>query len=322
MDSLEAKPIPGTEGGRKSILLARRSVGGVFAGGKLKKISVSGGAALPLGDATNHYGANWGSRGMIAFVPSNGSGLQQVSDGGGTLHPLTDLEKGELSHRWPDFLPASKAVLFAAGTGGAIFANGRVAVQSVGTGERRNLIQEGAHPRYAPSGHLVYAQRGSLMAVPFDPQRLAVTGTAVPMVDGVLQSPVNGSAQYSFSATGSLVYIPGTVQSNQSKLVRVSRNGAEQPLAAPARVYRGPRLSSPHGRRVAVTIQEQESQVWLYDLSRETLTRLTFGGNTNNNPSWTPDGKRIAFESSKEGPLNVFLAIGRRHWRPRAVDQQ
>src|SRR4029077_20632013 len=166
----------------------------------------------------------------------------------------------------------------------------------------------GTNPRYAPTGHLVYAQGGSLMAVQFDPQRLAITGTAVPVVGGVLQSPVSGAAQYSFSATGSLVYVPGGVQSNQSKLVWVSRNGAEQPLAAPARAYRGPRLS-PDGHQVAVAIQEQESQVWLYDLSRETLTRLTFGGNVNNNPSWTPDGKRIAFESNKEGTLNIFWQL-------------
>jgi hypothetical protein len=108
------------------------------------------------------------------------------------------------------------------------------------------------------------------MAVPFDPQRLAVTGTAVPVVEGVLQSPVSGAAQYSFSATGSLVYVLGGVQSNQSKLVWVSRDGAEQPLTAPARAYRGPRLS-PDGRRVAVGITEQESHYRI-------LERLEGGG--------------------------------------------
>ena len=118
------------------------------------------------------------------------------------------------------------------------------------------------------------------MAVPFDPQRLTVTGAAVPVVEGVLQSPVSGAAQYSISATGSLVYVPGGVQAAQRRLVWVSRNGAEQPLAAPAHAYLHPRLS-PDGRRVAVAITEQETQIWLYDLSRETLTRLTFEGNAN-----------------------------------------
>jgi Tol biopolymer transport system component len=152
---------------------------------------------------------------------------------------------------------------------------------------------------------VVYAQAGSLMAVLFDPQRLEVTGTAVPVVENVLQSPTTGAAQYSISTTGSLIYVAGGVQSAQSRLMWVSRSGAEQPLTAPARPYGFPRIS-PDGRRVAVTIAEQESQCWLYDLSRETLTRLTFEGNQNYNPLWTPDGKRIAFESNNSGPINIF----------------
>jgi eukaryotic-like serine/threonine-protein kinase len=146
------------------------------------------------------------------------------------------------------------------------------------------------------------------MAVPFDPERLTAMGAAVPVVEGVLQSPFNGHAQYSFSGTGSLVYVPGGAQSAQRRLVWVSRNGAEQPLAAAARAYSSPRLS-PDGRQVAVGIAEQETQVWLYDLSRETSTRLTFEGSNNANPVWTPDGKRIAFSSNKEGPSNVFWQL-------------
>jgi eukaryotic-like serine/threonine-protein kinase len=308
MDSLESTPIPGTEGAFDPFFSPDSQWLGFFAGGKLMKVAVSGGAALNLGDAAFPYGASWSSQGIIAFAPATVLALQQLPDAGGTPKPLTRFENADVSHRWPEFLPGGKAVLFGAGNNGVDFTNAQVAVQSVRTGERRNLIQGGTNPRYAPSGHLVYAQGGSLIAVPFDPQRLTATGAAVPVVEGVLQSPVTGAAQYSISATGSLVYVSGGVQSAQNRLVWVSRSGVEQPVAAPAHVYVFPRLS-PDGRRVAVAIQDQASQIWLYDLSRETLTRFTFVGSTNQNANWTPDGKRIVFLSNKEGPLNPFWQL-------------
>ncbi|HYL85789.1 MAG TPA: protein kinase [Candidatus Angelobacter sp.] len=306
MDSLEARPVPGSEGAANPFFSPDSQWLGFFAGQKLKKISISGGAAETLGDATLAHGASWSDHGTIAFSPATASFLQQVSEAGGAQQPLTRLAVGEVSHRWPEFLPGGKALLFAASTSSFSWTNSQVIVQALGTGERRNLIQGATHPRYASSGHLVYAQGGNLMALPFDARRLAVTGAAVPVVENVAHSPTAGAAQYSISATGTLVYVPGGVQADQRRLVWVARNGAEQPAAAPARAYMFPRIS-PDGRRVAVGITEQETQLWLYDLAREALTRFTFEGNVSLNAAWTSDGKWIAFQSSKEGQApNIY----------------
>jgi Tol biopolymer transport system component len=299
MDNPETRPIPGTEGAAFPFFSADGQWLGFFLGGNLKKISVSGGGALTLGKAQAPLGASWSSGGTIIF--GNESVLQQISDSGGVPQTLTRLERGEIQ-RWPDILPEGNAVLFAIGAGGPGLS--RIGVYSTRTGERRDLVPAGTYPRYAASGHLVYAQAGSLMAVPFQPQRLEVTGPPVTVVEGVQQSAFGGAADYSISATGTLVYLSAGTQS-QRKLVWVSRSGAEQALATPPRLYDWPQLS-PDGRRV---VMEIGPQLWLYDLTRDTLTPFTFEGNLNQAPVWTPDGTRIVFNSNKEGPRNLFWQL-------------
>ena len=145
------------------------------------------------------------------------------------------------------------------------------------------------------------------MAVPFDPVALEVRGNPAPVVEGVMGDSNTGAVQFSLSNTGSLAYVPGTPQSQRLNLVWVDRHGAAQPLAAPPRAYRAPRLS-PDGRQVAVGIG---SDVWIYDIPRDTLTRFTFeGNNASTGALWTPDGKRLVFPSNKGGGAsNLF-------WKP------
>src|ERR1700675_3537646 len=182
MDSLEAKPIPGTDGAVNPFFSPDGQWLGFFAGGKLKKASVSAGASLSIGEAASPNGASWGSQGAIAFAPTNVSPILQMPDVGGVATPLSHLDKQENSQRWPEFWPDGKAVLFAAGFTAGNWTNVEVAVQPSGMGARRNLVP-GTNPRYATSGHLIYAQGGSLMAAAFDPREVMTTGQAIPMVD-------------------------------------------------------------------------------------------------------------------------------------------
>jgi eukaryotic-like serine/threonine-protein kinase len=297
MDGLEARPIPGTEGGTAPFFSPDGQWVGFSAGGKLKKILLSGGAPITLADFSPQGGpgATWSSQGTIAFVPQSAGPILQISDSGGSPQPLTRLEKGEGGDGVPQFLPGSRAMLFLHSTAFTpTNPNATIVAQSLRTGERRDLLQvQGVTiPSYASTGHLVYGQGTNLMAVPFDPQRLALTGAAVPVIEGAVPY------QFSFSSTGSLVYIPSSTQARQLKLVWVDRRGAEQTVAAPPHNYVMPRVS-PDGQRVAAGIEEADSQIWLYDLSRDTLTRLTFEGNANVDPLWTPDGKRIVFKGGQ-----------------------
>jgi serine/threonine protein kinase/Tol biopolymer transport system component len=305
LDSQESKPVAGTEGAVAPFFSPDGRWIGFFAGGKLKKVSVNGGPVATLANTPVPGGGNWSSKGILAIQGFRLGGLQQISQGGGTVQPLTSVERTEGTHGWPELLPGGNAVLFAGSATVAGWNNAQIAAQPIGGGERKNLVA-GTQPRYALTGHLLYMQSGTLMAAPFEPQRLALTGSAVPAVEGIEQSLVTGAAQYSISSTGTLVYLAGGLTGRKNRMVWVTRNGEEKLLLAAPRNYEFPRVS-PDGWRVAVTIADQEAHIWVYDVDRDNFTRLTFGGNVNNVPTWSPDGKRIAFRSNRAGgPGSLF----------------
>ena len=299
-------PIPGTEGARSPFFSPDGQWVGFFAGGKLKKVAVRGGEPVSLCNAPNPHGATWMER-RIIFAPIVYSGLSEVSEDGGTPRAVTTLDskRGERAHRWPELLPGGRAVVFTVWTG-ARWEDSQVVVQSLQTGERRVLVQGGTSARYAPSGHLVYARAGTLMAVPFDHQRLEATGPPVTVVEGVQQAST-GAAQFALAGLTWLVYVPGGVQGSESSLVRVDRQGRAVPLSAAGRAYFSPRVS-PDGKRVVLEIAGASTDLHILDLADDRLTRVTFEA-SNTFPVWTPDGKRVAFQSNRAGALNLF-------WKP------
>jgi serine/threonine-protein kinase len=143
------------------------------------------------------------------------------------------------------------------------------------------------------------------MAAPFDSRLLTIRGAAVRTVEGVMQSPITGAAQYAISSTGTLIYLAGGLVGSEARLTWVDRNGEAHLLPAPARNYQFPRVS-PDGRRVGVSIADEESHVWVYDVPQDTLKRLTFEGSGHTTFAWSPDG-RIAYRSWREGTPSIFM---------------
>jgi len=290
----KATVLPGTGGATDPFFSPDGQSVGFFADGKLKTISVQGGAPATLAHAPSSRGGAWLSDGtIVAALALNG--LYRVPAAGGEAQPLIRLpQTAEKSHRWPQVLPGGKAILLTSGVPGN-FEDGALNVLDLGTGNLKTVVQSAYFGRYLPGGHLVYIRQGVLYGVRFDVDRLEVRGVPVPMLDDVGIDPQGGAAQFDFSETGALVYLTGGMQNR--RLAWLDNAGGVQMLPIAPGPYYMPRVS-PDGTQVAVWgAPAAPLDLWKYDWQRDRLSRLTFHSQIARDPVWTPDGKHIVYES-------------------------
>jgi serine/threonine protein kinase/WD40 repeat protein len=308
LDQPNTTELAGTQGAYAPFFSPDGQWVGFFAQEKLKKISVEGGAAITLCDAPNGRGGSWGEDGNVITALNITGGLSRILSAGGPPTPETDLQSGEQTHRWPQILPGGKAVLFTAHTALVGFDGATIEVMSLVDHRRKTLVRGGMYGRYLPSGHLVYVNRGTLFAVPFDVDRLEVHGTPTPVLDQIGYSTGTGSAQLDFSQTGMLIYRSGGAGAGLPIVAWLDGAGKAQPLLAKPGLYSNPSLS-PDGQRLAVDVVEGSgADIWVYDWQRDTMTRLTFNGSADS-ALWSPDGRYIIFRAVGEG-LSVIRSDG------------
>ena len=236
----------------------------------------------------------------------------RVSPNGGTPVMLIRVAPAEGLAHGAQLLPDGDTVLFTLARGGnpsaSFWDKAEVVAQSLKTGQRKTLVTAGSDGRYLPTGHLLYMIEGTMMAVPFDLKKMEVTLGPVPIVEGIRRSApgVGNATQFDVSSTGVLVYVPGSARSGQDDVFLYDRKGDFTPLKLPRGSYSYPRVS-PDGKRLALETNDgKQAMVSLYDLSgASSLRRLTFGGNSRL-PLWSSDGRRVAFQSDRDGDRAIF----------------
>ena len=309
LTSLLAQPLPGTEEAMYPFWSADSREVGFFTPGKLKKINAGGGPPQTLCDSINGRGGTWNDKGVIVFSPSTTQALSRVSAAGGTPEPASRLDQAqaENSHRWPSFLPDGKHFLYwsrnaRAGQPSVLY------VGELGTLESKALMKSETMAVYA-SGHLLFLRGQTLMAQLFNPSRLVLSGDPVPLAEHVALSGSTVRAMFSASNTGNLIYQSGDTSGGWN-LVWCDRDGRQIGSIQRSDRYLGPRIS-PDGTKLAVEIfagTQGIGDIWIFDLTRGTSTRLTFGPYSQGNPIWSPDGKTIYYSSGAGAPYIVAKA--------------
>ena len=308
LDELQASRIPGTNDARAPFFSPDGQWLAFVTDGLLKKVSLIGGQPITICEAPGlASGASWGPDDTIVFTLRNG-GLLRVVAGGGTPESLTvvDAARGVQDHLWPEVTPGGEAVLYTVWSGALDTA--QVAVRSLSS-ERQATLIRGSRPRYLPTGHLIFAREASIWAAPFDLDSLEVTGPEVAVVDDVRVATGGGAAMFTSAPNGTLAYMRGGQLSTAATLAWMDREGRIEPLPLAPGQYRSPRLS-PDATQVALAVgrvgTDANSDIWITDVARGGLARLTTDPAPDLDPLWTVDGTRVVFSSRREGSWGLF----------------
>ena len=304
LDTAEAEPLSGSEGGSCPFFSPDGRWIGFYAEGSLRKIPIHGGTPVDVCKVTGFFGATWGTDGSIVFAQDLQEGLWRVSSDGGPPQPITSLDRkrAEVSHRLPSFLPGARHVLYTVLRKTSVnWLQAEVAVKSLENGEVRILAEDAVDARFMPPGFLLFVRRGTLMAVSFDKDRLALKGGTTAAVRDVMQTintghrfSDSGSGQYAVSASGTLAYVLGGITREQEFLLAWrDLAGSAQPLPMEPKSYLMPQIS-PDGRRALIWTMTLPRTVWLIELERQVPMPLPVDGNASF-PIWGIDGKTATF---------------------------
>jgi serine/threonine-protein kinase len=321
MNDLAASVIFGTEGSDPSEPLFSPDGQWVafWSANELKKVPITGGTPVTLAAVTNPLGMSWSGERILMGQNIPRSIIEVPANGGA---PKVLIELDEHKDEWPQspiLVADGKAVLFTLRIGSGAWDQSSIVIQDLANKQRSVIVEGGTDARILPTGHLVFVREGTLFAVPFDASRLAVTGGAVPVQDGVRQapSPASGAAQWTFSAAGSAAFVPGDGTSSDRALFWLDRKGRLERTSAPVRRYNFSQSAlrvSPDGTRVAVAIDAARStgtstgaataagvgsDIWIWEIGREVLTRLSFSAQAYS-PLWTLDSKRVCYRNNFE----------------------